>query len=305
MPLQRPGTITEQPEGMMRKSAPPTGKDKRMKKLYIALCLALLTCGWGSETRGEEPLIHENLFFLHHSTGRNIINEGNMREWFATFNGNNGTFFEFWDHDYNNLGLRDPAGNMLGYSYNIPNDNTDPDGLHYLWTTSNSASDSILANHDVIAFKSCYPASAIESEAQLDQYKTWYLDMAKIFDRYPQKVFLVLSPPPLHRLSTNVVEADLARAFARWLASDDFLKGRHNIKYFDLFDHLAHPEDGSVVRNMLRAEYEISPYAADSHPNTLANQTVGPALARAFVLAAGIRTPTAQASMGVLKTIFR
>jgi len=232
-----------------------------------------------------------NLFFLHHSTGRNLIAQGDVRGWLAVYNSDRGSQFGFWDHDYNHIGLTDPAGTALGYSYNIPGDNTDPDGLYYLWTTANQARNAILANHEVIAFKSCYPASDIASDSQLAQYKTWYLAMRGVFDLYPDKVFLVMSPPPRHRLATTLAEADRARAFADWLGSSEFLAGHPNVRFFDFFDRLAHPDDGSAARNMLRYEYELNHSSADSHPNARANREIAPEFCRALVAAGGGSIP--------------
>ena len=224
-----------------------------------------------------------NLFMLHHSTGRNLIQEGDVRGWIDSWNTDKGTALEFWDHDYNHIGMTDPNGHLVGTSYAIPDDNTDPDGLLTLWTTQNAAKDAILANHEVIAFKSCYPASNIETDAELAERKQWYLQMRDVFDQHPNHVFLVMSQPPRHRLATNTAEADRAREFASWLVSDEYLAGHPNVVGFDLFTHFANPDDGSGTRNMLRYEFERSHYNSDSHPNTLANQTVGPLLAQAIV----------------------
>ncbi len=247
----------------------------------VARCTITVTEAGGGPT-GELT----NMFFLHHSTGNGLIEEGNMRGVINTYNTDNSTAYEFWDHGYNSEGLRDAAGVWTGTSYDIPGDNTDPDGLNTLWTTSNAARTAILANHQVIAFKSCFPASAITSPTMLNQYRAWYRAMRDFFDTRPDRLFVVMSPPPLHRLATNLSEADRARAFADWLKSDDYLAGHPNVVCFDLFDALAHPDDGSVRRNMLQWDYEGSHADGDSHPNTLANQTVGPVFARFLIDAA-------------------
>jgi hypothetical protein len=246
----------------------------------------LLAIG-GLSLTGVPSLAHTNLFFLHHSTGHNLIDQGQMRPYFTDYNATHGTHFAFWDHDYNGEGLRDPDGTYAGHSYDIPGDNTDPDGLYTLWTVPNAARDSILTNHEVIAFKSCYPASHIYDDATLAQYQSWYLAMRNVFDSHPERIFIVMSPPPLHRLDTNLSEADRARAFADWLGSAAYLSGHPNIVYFDLFDHLARPSDGTGTRNMLRYEYELDHSSGDSHPNLLANQAVGPVFAQFLIEAAG------------------
>jgi hypothetical protein len=229
------------------------------------------------------PTTLTNLFFLHHSTGDGLITEGNMRGAIASYNTAHGTQFVFWDHGYNGDGLRDPSGNSTGTNYDIPGDNTDPDGLYNLWTSTETeyinARNQILNNHEVIAFKSCFPASDIEDAAELAQYQTWYLGMRDFFDTRPDRLFIVMSTPPLHRRATNAAEASNARAFANWLCSDAYLSGHPNVRCFNLFDNLAQSNDGSATANMLRYEYEGSHSNSDSHPNTLANQTVGPVFA--------------------------
>ncbi len=259
------------------------------------LAAALLAVGLAAGS-GAIAATMDNLFFLHHSTGRGLIQGGDMRGWLADYNAQHGSSYVFWDHDYNYIGLTDPDGNLTGTSYNIPDDNTDPDGLHTLWTTDNAARAAILANHQVIAFKSCFPASHIASDAELAQRKQWYLEMRDFFDQHPEKVFVVVSQPPLHRNVTNLDEADRARAFADWLKSAEYLSGHPNVACIDLFDMLAAPDDGSDTRNMLRYEYELSHSGTDSHPNALANQTVGPLFIQALVLAAETRS---QSSTGV------
>jgi|WetSurSiteA1Bulk_404760.scaffolds.fasta_scaffold00643_2 hypothetical protein len=232
----------------------------------------------GSSTQPPATTL-TNLFFLHHSTGEGLITEGNMRGVIASYNTAYGTSFQFWDHGYNSDGLRDPSGNSTGTNYNIPDDNTDPEGLNNLWTNIEeryvTARNLILNNHEVIAFKSCFPASDIPDSTTLNQYISWYLAMRDFFDTRPDRLFIVMSTPPLHHLATNSTAATNARAFADWLCSDVYLSGHSNVRCFNLFDYLANHNDGSATANMLRYEYEGSHSNNDSHPNTLANQTVG------------------------------
>ncbi|MBC7249838.1 MAG: hypothetical protein H5T62_06080 [Anaerolineae bacterium] len=215
-----------------------------------------------------------NVIFLHHSTGRNLINQGRVRQRLTAAG------FQFWDHDYNWEGLIRPDGTRTGYSYGIPDDNTDPDGLArlfaqrvYPWPLNAFSG---LMQHEVIAFKSCFPASNITSEEQLEQYKTWYLGMREVMDRYPDHIFIVISPPPLNPATTTPEVAARARAFADWLESDEFLAGHPNVFTFDFFDLLAEEDPSAPDFNMLRAEYRDG---EDSHPNELANQTIGPLFA--------------------------
>jgi hypothetical protein len=242
------------------------------------------------------------IFFLHNSVGLGLIEQGGMRAHLAAHNTQNQIRIAFWDHNYPYIGLTDPAGDLTGYPYGSEcGFNTDPDGLARQWLDLAShiaaARDSILT-HDVIAFKSCYRAcdfagasTASQLAEALLQYKAYYLDMRAYFDQHPEKVFVVLSPPPRHRLheEQSVLRAATARQFADWLDGPEFRGDppRVNLKVFDLFDRLAAPDDASPAANMLRYEYERSHSATDSHPNAEANALIGPILMQTLIAAAG------------------
>jgi hypothetical protein len=219
-----------------------------------------------------------NIIFLHHSVGANLIEQSDIRERLTRAG------FYFWDHDYNGYGLHDPAGKPTGYSYNVPDDNTDPDGLAQIfaqpahgqpWNTFSG-----LLQHEVIAFKSCFPANDITSDQKLEQYKTYYLSMRDVMDRHPDKVFIVITPPPLNPAETNAQIAARARAFANWLKSDEYRKGHPNIFTFDLFGYLAGDDRATSDYNMLRKAYQDG---TDSHPNQTANETISPLMAEFIV----------------------
>ncbi|MCL5411301.1 MAG: hypothetical protein M1150_00980 [Patescibacteria group bacterium] len=225
------------------------------------------------------PVDYNDVIFLHHSTGQGLIDGGNVRKLLTDLG------YQFWDHGYNSQGLTLPNGTSAGYNYNIPNDNTDPIGLVTTFELPFDASSpahpsqptnalSGLLRHKVIAFKSCFPASAIYNDAMLNQYKDYYLRIRNVTDKYRDHIFIAFSTPPLHPSSTDSQQATRARAFANWLKSPEYLDGHPNLFAFDFFDLLAAPADATTEANMLRAEYR-PPYV-DSHPNALANQTIGP-----------------------------
>ncbi|MBI5835350.1 MAG: hypothetical protein HZB16_23830 [Armatimonadetes bacterium] len=224
-----------------------------------------------------------NLFFLHHSVGDGMVTTGNMRGAVTTYNAAHATSFVLWDHGYNADGLRNAGGTQTGTNYGVPDDNTDPVGLFGLWTGTEAAQvacrQRILSNHQVIAVKSCFPNCAIPDAATVAQYKTWYLAMRDVFDTRLDRLFVVVTSPPLHRLGTNPVEAANARLVADWLGSAEFLGGHPNVRCFDLFNLLARPADDATAPNTLRAEYEQDPAADESHPNDAGYQATGPALA--------------------------
>ena len=263
------------------------------------MLIAIVATGMGEGTLEQITLSQDtsesgtNLFFLHHSTGQGIIS-GGVRSYIADYNSTHATSFEFWDHCYTwesmpawPGGLVEPDGTATGYTYGGPCDNTDPDGLYYIWCSSEAEAvatrNNILDNHEVIAFKSCFPASDIWDAAELQQRKDWYLAMRNVFDAHPDHVFVVMSTPPLHRLATDSGNASRARDFANWLKSGTYLNGHPNVVCFDLFDALANADDSSATANMLRYAYEGDHSDSDSHPNAAGNAAVAPLFAQALI----------------------
>lgn len=246
----------------------------RVKHLVLAI---LNSQSVAATTHGK----YTNVIFLHHSTGYNLINQGGVREKFAEAG------FDFWDHDYNWPGLKRPDGSETGYSYRVPDDNTDPDGLARIFGQRayglplNTLSG--LLQHEVIVFKSCFPASDITTDEQLETYEAYYLSMRDVMDRHPDHVFVVMSPPPLIPAATTPEAAARARAFADWLTSEAYTAGHPNVFAFDFFDQLAEDDPSAPDYNMLREAYRNG---EDSHPNQTANQAVGPTFAEAVMEAA-------------------
>jgi hypothetical protein len=223
------------------------------------------------EVKSYNNGVYTSIIFLHQSTGRNLIDQGQVRELFQPAG------YDFWDHDYNYFGLRNPDGRLTGYSYNVPGDNTDIDALGKIFNQPvyslpfNTLSG--LLQHEVIIIKSCYPNNNISSDEKLAENKAIYLGIRTVMDKHPNKIFIVMTTPPLNPDGTNSETAARARAMADWLKSDDFLKGHPNIFTFDFYSYLADDQPGSPEFNMLRKEYQDG---TDSHPNQLANKTIGP-----------------------------
>lgn len=205
----------------------------------------------------------QDVLFVHHSVGRNLISEGDMRAHVSC---------NLWSQDYNHIGLTGPDGESTGRSYIIPDNNTYPNGLYNLFTRSSAAKDSILS-YDVVLIKSCYPAADMHDDDTIDAYKFWYSGIAAEMANHPDVKLILLGFPPRHRLATDADNAARARAIHDWIPS---LVNGSNIFLFSLFDNFANAD------NVLRYEYERSHSSTDSHPNAYANSIVGPDLA-AFI----------------------
>lgn len=220
-------------------------------------------------TRGA----YTNVIFLHHSVGNNLINQGGMREQFQQAG------IDFWDQGYRYDGLRGPDGVKTGFWYPVPADNTDPDGLARVMAQDarslpvNALSG--LLQHEVIILKSCYPNSNIGGAEKFQALQDLYMGMRATMDAHPEKIFILLTTPPLNPAETNLDNARQAREMAQWLASDTFVGGRQNVFVFDFYTLLAENDASSPEYGMLRAAYRDG---ADSHPNAAANQEIAPLL---------------------------
>ncbi|UCF61494.1 MAG: hypothetical protein JSV37_02100 [Anaerolineaceae bacterium] len=206
------------------------------------------------------------IIFLHHSCGANLIEQGDVRGGLSALG------YEFFDHGYNEEGLRLANGSHSGRNFNVPGDNTDPDGYAAIFAQplhdppDNTFSH--LMQYDMIAFKSCYPTSNIWDDHVLAEYQSYYLSIRERMDQFPEKLFIIVTQPPEVPGNSDAAAAARARRFVNWLQSEEFLVGHPNIYVFDFFGLLA-GED-----NFLKAGYRFDDY--DGHPNESANRAIGP-----------------------------
>jgi len=241
----------------------------------------------------------EPMLFLHHSCGNNLINEGNVRFWLDSLNTANGTDHTFWDHGYNYQGLRNPEGVWLGYNWDVPDDNTYPCGFARIFNqevdtfTCPNFFSHVIDSSILFAFKSCFPTCEIDPDdtsydlidschQTIFNYKRLYREIRDIIDMYPNRMFVPLTPPPLVPSATTPEQAARARHFAIWLTDTfPYEDGPHpNIAVFDFWTLLAENDSTDPDYNCLRYEYRRDPDGDDSHPNELANQTIGPIFAQ-------------------------
>lgn len=250
------------------------GHNIRRRMFRFAWVLALVTLVIGSAAQGSlsaaptaTPANPLQIIFMHHSTGQGLIDQGGVREAFTKLG------YQFWDHGYNEDGLTNASGEKPGVNWAVPDDNTDPDGWQTIFAqrVTKPASNTLshMLEYDVIIFKSCFPTSDIQDDDQLENYRTYFLSIRDVIDKYPDKLFIAFTTPPLVPGSTSPEAAARARRWAEYLTSPEYLDGHPNIFVFDFFNQLA-DKDG-----YLQAKYRGED-PGDSHPNELANQTVGP-----------------------------
>jgi len=149
--------------------------------------------------------------FIHHSIGRQLI-EGGLRD--ALASGPEPT--ALWDHDYNEIGLTDPAGRRTGTSFPVPSDDTDPLGLVTLLQSLVDGGLDVPA-HDLLVLKSCFPNNALDNDQDEARLREAYAEMRALASRLTAHV-LLLSSPPLAVESTTTGQARRALSMAAWLA---------------------------------------------------------------------------------------
>jgi len=250
-----------------------------------SLIMALLISGTVLSLNGQSAI------FLHHSTGEGVYVEGSVAAWMSNYNSANGTSYSVTERPY-----PDTPYPWENYPYDYWNlwingqCNTTNPNIQCLST--------ILQSYDVVIFKHCFPGAGIAADngtpsvsspiKTIANYKLQYRALRTLMDQYPGKKFIVWTLAPLHRLETTTEEASRAREFVNWVKSSWLTedgKAHPNIYIFDFYGLVAEsnptPVNGKV--NCLKYEYEKSHTVVDSHPNTLANTTVGPLFAQFIV----------------------
>ena len=225
----------------------------------------------------------KKILFIHHSTGGNLIKEGKLRDEIKRIDSS----IQFWDHNYNLFpiltlllannthlrGLTDNKGDITGKDYNIVLSNNSPKEYAdiFLRDPNDPTLESILS-YDVIAFKNCYPTTRITSDRKLEEDIAYYKIIRDHLKKYPEKQFILFTPPPARKETTNLENAKRAKKLVDWLQSSDFLQETSNLHVFDFFGQLA-DENGFLKKEYAR----FLPW--DSHPNRKANETVAPLFA--------------------------
>lgn len=227
------------------------------------------------------------VLFIHHSTGGNLIKEGNLRDELKKLD----LTIELWDHNYNLnsvfklflarfthlKGLSDNSGKVTGTDYNIIVSNNSPREYAEIFSRDpNESTIKSILNYDVIAFKNCYPTTRIATDEQLEEDIKYYKVIRDNLKKYPNKKFIVFTPPPARKETTNMGQSTRAKKLVDFLNSKEFMGDSKNIYVFDFYNLLA-DENG-----FLKKEYNrLLPW--DSHPNKKANRDISPLFAKLLV----------------------
>jgi hypothetical protein len=247
--VAHPGLTYANPFGV------PTGADDKTLAAHFKYIAYVASQNPNPGDFWEPPTGHNPRFlFIHHSTGDGFLFEGGM--WDMLENAG----FEVHDATY--------GDEWFG-------DNTDPE--HFPVTFTQYYDDMISWDlppeqyHDIVAFKSCFPASNIWDDSMLNDYYGYYEAVKSVTQQHPETLFIPFSTPPLVPNDTEPHCGARARTFANWLKGP-YDEGEYNLRSYDLFNILAGDNPSSGDFNMLRYEYQADPW--DSHPNNVANAVV-------------------------------
>ncbi|MBN1669348.1 MAG: hypothetical protein JW862_19815 [Anaerolineales bacterium] len=239
---------------------------------------------------GSPPASPVKLIFIHHSTGENWLTDG-----------------------YGNLGHELAANNYFvsdtnyGWGPNGIGDRTDilnwrewfrgPDSPTYLQALFNENGQHASyrrtfndpgGENQIILFKSCFPNSALAGQPDdlpdpnealtVGHAKYVYNDLLNYFITRPDKLFIVITAPPLQ----DPTYAANARAFNNWLVFDWLVENNYpykNVAVFDFYNVLTHPDNHHRVANgevehIIDRETNTLYYDSDGddHPNPAGSQ---------------------------------
>jgi len=209
-----------------------------------------------------------NLVFIHHSCGENWLNDGLCQ----ALNDNG---YHVADIYY---GWREYGDNTDTVSW--PTWFTDEVmNLVYQEMSTMTAQNTIEAatgENTIIMFKSCFPNSDVGSN--ISDEKAIYNSLLPYFEQHPDKMFVLVTPPPM----INISDPQKTRELCDWLTDRDsgWLSdlSTGNVFVFDFYNVLTHPDAHHYLLNGEEAHESVAGYDTlyyysdgDDHPNAEGN----------------------------------
>jgi hypothetical protein len=268
---------------------------RQFSKCWVAAALLLtsllmMTPALAQSEDASPPTEPVKLIFIHHSTGENWVTD-----------------------DYGNLGRALDESNYFvsdtnyGWGPDSIGDNTDyhnwvdwflgPESARYLDALYNESGQNSTytrtqsdpgGENQIIMFKSCFPNSDLAGNPgdpasdgewfTVGHAKYVYKRLLEFFITRPDKLFIIITPPPL----IDDTHAANARQFSRWLVEDWLDENNYpyaNVAVWDFHNVLTHPDnhhrfvDGSIEHTIDiggGALYYDSD--GDDHPNIPGSQ---------------------------------
>jgi len=230
------------------------------------------------------------LIFIHHSTGENWLTDGDGN--LGEVLGENNYFVSDTNYGWGPDSIGDATDYPNWYDWFVG-----PESERYLDALYNESEQNSYytrnlsdpgGENQIIMFKSCFPNSDLAGSpddlpADGDWYtvghaKFIYNQLLTYFITRPDKLFVVITPPPL----IDATHAENARQFSRWLVEDWLIENDYplaNIAVWDFHNVLTHPDnhhrfqEGSIeysIQNGNGSLYYDSD--GDDHPNSAGSQ---------------------------------
>ena len=229
------------------------------------------------------------LIFIHHSTGENWLTDdyGNLGRELAA----NNYFVSDTNYGWGPDGIGDRT-DIVNWREWFRSPST-PTYMQALFNESEQHANYTRTFGDpggenqIVMFKSCFPNSALEGSPDdppdpneafsVGHAKYVYNDLLNYFVTRPDKLFIVITAPPLQ----DATYADNARAFNNWLYNDWLAENSYplnNVAVFDFYNVLTHPDNhhrinnGQIehISNGINTLYYDSD--GDDHPNIAGSQ---------------------------------
>jgi hypothetical protein len=230
------------------------------------------------------------VIFIHHSTGQNWLEDGYGNLGVAL--GVNNYFVSDTNYGWgpDGIGDRTDITNWLEWfrganTSGIMNALYAESGQHSSYTRSLADP---LGQNQIVMFKSCFPNSDLygnpndppddsNPDLNVGYAKYVYNELLKYFKTRPDKLFVVITAPPLSGPSTTAAHAANARAFNNWLVFDWLTENAyafHNVAVFDFYNVLTdtyahHRWYNSAIQHVAQASNTLPSYyrSGDDHPN--------------------------------------
>ncbi len=228
------------------------------------------------------------LIFIHHSTGENWLTDGygNLGQELA----DNNYFASDTNYGWGPHGIGDLT-DIPDWEEWFRSENTTTymealfnEGDQHADYTRNSSDPG--GENEIILFKSCFPNSDLEGNPEdppsedgwlsVGHAKYVYNEILSYFGQHPEKLFVVITAPPLRDRSN----AANARAFNLWLLNDWLVENDYpyaNVAVFDFYNVLTGKdghhtfEDGGEVHQIANKDTLKYP-SGDDHPSRKGSQ---------------------------------
>jgi len=218
-----------------------------------------------------ESQFSTRLIFLHHSVGRGILFEGGLMDSLMK----SGIIV-------NHATYGDAIGENTDICHWLPKFQNDMNRIFtFEFHPEKYYTDG--RTNDIIVFKPCFPNSNIIDEGTAPgdpissmqttaNYKAVFNNLKNEFKKFPDKLFIYMTSPPLVPEHTTPEKSQRNRDFNNWLINEYLPQyheetGLNNFYIFDLFDVLADSN------NVLKEEYRTG-IREDSHPNIRGSKAV-------------------------------